>query len=180
MHRFRTFALAFAALFALSLPLAGCGDKTKTITEVDKNGQTVERQVADVHFAKTKFVLHTGLAVGAFHRYIYKPYQAGTFSGATPRTERYAAYAKAALATAFISHELKLAKRSAESDDRLRPLADKISAVERSVTQQAGNLKNNIADPSSLLSINTLFGGLIGDAKSAGATVKELTPPALQ
>jgi hypothetical protein len=31
-------------------------------------------------FAKTKFVLHAGLAFGAFHRYLYKPYQAGTFN----------------------------------------------------------------------------------------------------
>jgi len=29
-------------------------------------------------FAKSKFVLHVGLAAGTFHRYLYKPFKAGT------------------------------------------------------------------------------------------------------
>jgi len=33
-----------------------------------------------VHLAKTKFVLHAGLAFGAFHRYIYEPFRSGAFT----------------------------------------------------------------------------------------------------
>lgn len=39
-------------------------------------------------FAKTRFVGDVGLVAGSFHRYIYKPYQAGTFQkGADGRTK---------------------------------------------------------------------------------------------
>jgi hypothetical protein len=58
-------------------------------------------------FAKTKFVAHTGLAFGAFHRYLYKPYQAGTFSHG--HHGRVFALIKAAAATLFIKHEVVLA-----------------------------------------------------------------------
>src|ERR1700761_3508894 len=50
-------------------------------------------------FAKTKFTAHAALGFGAFHRYIYKPYRAGTFrSGAHGRLTTFA---KAALAALF-------------------------------------------------------------------------------
>ena len=31
-----------------------------------------------IAFAETKFVLHSGLAFGAFHRYLHKSHKAGT------------------------------------------------------------------------------------------------------
>ena len=58
--------------------LAGCG--TKTVTQTGANGAVTTRTVPNVHFAKTKFVLHMGLAFGAFHRYVYKPWKSGSFS----------------------------------------------------------------------------------------------------
>src|ERR1700761_1772165 len=49
-------------------------------------------------FAKTKFTAHAALGFGAFHRYIYKPYRAGTFrSGAHGRLTTFAKAALAAL-----------------------------------------------------------------------------------
>src|SRR5581483_4741278 len=49
---------------------------------------------------KTKFLFHAGLAFGAFHRYISKPFKPGTFT----RSSNVAPIAKAALAAAFIFH----------------------------------------------------------------------------
>ena len=75
---------------------------------------------ARVHLAKTKFVLHAGLAFGAFHRYILEPYRAGAFrKGAPGRTK---ALVKAGAAGLFAYRELKgrarrrgLRRRSAAS-----------------------------------------------------------------
>lgn len=39
------------------------------------------QHVGSVPFDKTKFVLHAGLAFGAFHRFIYAPYKANTRRG---------------------------------------------------------------------------------------------------
>jgi hypothetical protein len=58
-------------------------------------------------FAKTKFVAHAGLAFGAFHRYLYKPFKAGTFSSG--HHGRIFALIKAAAAALFIKHEVELA-----------------------------------------------------------------------
>ena len=46
-----------------ALGLTGCG--TKTVTNTGANGQSTTQTVPNVHFAKTKFVLHMGLAFGA-------------------------------------------------------------------------------------------------------------------
>ena len=81
----------------------------------------------DVKFAKTKFVLHTGLALGAFRRYIYKPWKAGKLKkGADGRV---VALAKAAAAGAFTAHELGSARDAALSDDRLRGLGDRLTTL---------------------------------------------------
>ena len=59
-------------------------------------------------FAKTKFVAHVGLAFGAFHRYLYKPLRAGTFTTGT-KTHRVLVFAKAGATALFIKRELRLA-----------------------------------------------------------------------
>ena len=68
-------------------------------------------------FAKTKFVAHAALGFGAFHRYIYKPYRAGTFrSGAHGRL---VAFIKAGLAALFIKREIRLAFAAAQNSPAL-------------------------------------------------------------
>lgn len=78
-----------------------------------------------MHFAKTKFLLHAGLAFGAFHRYIYKPFKNGGF---TPVSSHKLAIVKAGAAGLFAYHEIKISEhrrrkrpsRHAQPRDRLR------------------------------------------------------------
>lgn len=68
-------------------------------------------------FAKTKFVAHTGLAFGAFHRWLYKPMKAGTFKkGAKGRVT---AFVKGGLAALFIKREVRLALADAKANPTL-------------------------------------------------------------
>lgn len=68
-------------------------------------------------FAKTRFALHAGLALGAFYRYIYQPLRSGGFRHGAERRKR--TFLKAGLAGAFTLHELKVARRFAMANPTL-------------------------------------------------------------
>jgi hypothetical protein len=107
---------------------AACGSSSKVATTTNSQGKTQLACTGKVRFAKTKFVLHAGLAFGAFHRYILKPYRAGALAkGAPGRTK---ALAKAGASALFAYHELKVARTDAVCDGpRLRRLADSVSSA---------------------------------------------------
>jgi hypothetical protein len=167
-------------LIALALCLilvSGCGNSTKTVTQTGANGQVTTATVPNVHFAKTKFVLHTGLAFGAFHRYIYKPFRAHQFSkGAPGRTK---AFVKAGAAGLFAAHELKQANRDALSDDRLRPLAQKVDGLSGRLGRLAASLKNGTLSPSAIAGAAGAVDALGSQSSGAGAAIKDLATPAL-
>lgn len=166
MHRLAALALVLAVLAA-----AGCGSGAKVTTTTNAQGKTSLTCSGHVRFARTKFLLHTGLAFGAFHRYILKPYRAGSFrSGAPGRTK---ALAKAAAAGVFAYHELKVARTDAVCDG---PTLHRL----------AGSLSNALASLKGLgaLRAGTGLGAiglagqaldkLGGDAASGGVSIKDL------
>jgi hypothetical protein len=115
---------------ALGLVASGCGGG-KTTTTTNAQGQTTVS--CSIHFAKTKFVLHAGIAAGAFYRYIYNPYRAGTFKKNAPGRKK--ALVKAAATSLVVVHELKVASRDAQCDGpALKKLASPIRALIDAVT----------------------------------------------
>jgi hypothetical protein len=161
------------ALFALvvALAAAGCGSSAKVATTTNAEGAKSLTCSGHVRLAKTKFVLHAGLAVGAFHRYILKPYQAGAFRKGTPG--RTKALVKAGTAALFAYHELKVARTDAVCDGpQLRKLA--------------GSLSNALSALSALRALKTGTGlgaiGLAGaaldrlggDAQSNGISIRDI------
>jgi hypothetical protein len=169
--------LLVASILCLVLVGSGCGNATKTVTQKGSNGQSTTATVPNVHFAKTKFVLHAGLAFGAFHRYIYKPFRAHQFTkGAPGRTK---AFAKAGAAGLFAAHELKQANRAALSDDRLRPLAQKVGGLSGQLTSLAASLKGGALSPSAIGGAAAAVDALGSQSSGAGAAIKDLATPAL-
>lgn len=165
------------AVLVSALAAAGCGDDEKVVTGTDASGQTTTRTVPDVKFAKTKFVLHSGLAIGAFRRWIYKPWKAGTFKqGADGRT---AALVKAAAAGAFTVNELRLARNAALSDDRLRGLGDRLGGLTDRVEKLVPGLQDGKFDAGDIGVLAAEIGGVTALAKTLGADVKELPVPDL-
>jgi hypothetical protein len=164
-------------IFAVSLVFASCGDDTKTVTETTASGQVTTRTVPDVKFAKTKFVIHGGLAYGAFHRYVYKPYKAGSFKKGAPKRKR--SIAKAAVAGAFTLNELRLMRNAALSDDKLRPLADRISKIVPTLAALATTFKGGgLGSAADLTQLSTQFDDLVRAAKAAGVDVPtDKVPP---
>ena len=160
-------------LIATALGAAGCGNSTKTVSSTGSNGQVTTQTVPNVHFAKTKFLLHTGLAFGAFHRYIYKPLRAGALRRGAPGRVRV--LLKGAAATIFIVHELRLAHDDALSSDLLRPLANKIDAAGSAIGRLAGGLKSGAVNPAEILSASGAVDALGGASRTLGAGVKDIS-----
>jgi len=121
-------AAALLVAVAVLVVLAGCGKSTTTTTNA--SGQVVT--TCHITFAKTKFLLHAGLAAGAFHRYIYKPYRAGAFKQGAPGRKK--ALIKAGTSALLAYHELKVAAEDARCDGAVlkklgTPLADVLQAI---------------------------------------------------
>jgi hypothetical protein len=121
-------------------------------------------------FAKTKFVTHAALGFGAFHRYIYKPYKAGTFrSGAHGRL---GAFIKAGLAALFIKREIRLAGLAAQKSPALckvvlSPLRTVSETIQAAVTKLKGG------DTSGISNVQGAITQVKSGATSQGATITE-------
>jgi hypothetical protein len=119
-------------------------------------------------FAKTKFVLHAGLAFGAFHRYLYDPYKAGEFSsGASGRVVRFV---KAGLAVVFIEHELRLTGQDAQANPTLCKL---IAAPLRSLSNDVSSAVRGLEGGSTaaIEGAQSSLGSITSLAKSKGASI---------
>jgi hypothetical protein len=146
--------------------VAACGKSTTTTTNA--SGQVVT--TCHISFAKTKFLLHAGLAAGAFHRYIYKPYRTGAFKKGAPGQKK--ALAKAAASAVFAFHELKVADGDARCDGPvLRRLANPLSAALSELSSLKGVLgAGNLAG---IGGAAAALDGLVAKAGQGGVQIKD-------
>jgi hypothetical protein len=176
---------ALTSLLLVAFVATGC--KSTTTSSPSSAGQTSNTSVAasapgsasaatdcptsnTTSFAKTKFLLHAGLAFGAFHRYLYKPYQAGTFkSGAHGRIR---AFLKSGLAALYIKREVRLASADVAANPTL---CKAIGAPLRSIGDgiQAAVSKLKGGDASALTAIQSTVTSVEGKAAHNGTTVTE-------
>lgn len=104
---------------------------------------------------KTRLLADLGLTYGLFHRYLYKPYKAGSFhKGANGRT---AAIIKAALASAAIIKLLSNAVENAAADPTLCKYVPNIDSIKSSLSSITGKIKDGTATSSDVDSTSNLF-----------------------
>ncbi len=162
-HQSRTRATVAATVLALLMTLtAACGTKTTpdagsgavanpsaassdSSTNPSMNPSTMASasgacaQAGTRSFQKTRMVADLALAYGAFHRYLYKPYQAGKFTkGASGRT---IAIIKGGLAAAAIAKLVNNAAANASADPTLCKAVPSMS----SIAGQVGGLGSQLA-----------------------------------
>ncbi|MGI5489427.1 hypothetical protein ACQEU2_21745 [Microtetraspora malaysiensis] len=185
-----------AALLSVTL-LAGCGGKTGT-TVAEEGAGAPKPAVAPTStagapkpavaptstegeytgacptegnakpFAKTRFALHAGLALGAFHRYIYRPLRSGGFQARAEKRKR--TFVKAAVAGAFALHEMRVAKGFAAANPRL---CKAVEGVTGHFSNLADRLKSGTATPADLDASKSSMDALQGDATKTGFPFKE-------
>jgi hypothetical protein len=158
-------------LAVVAVIAGGCGSSSSSSSS---SGSSSGSTTGTVHFAKTKFALHAGLAFGAFHRYIYKPYKAGTFSHGLFSHKK--ALIKAALAALFVYHELKLAEKDAKASPLLRKLLTPLFALQAKFSSLASSLRGGHVDASAINSANGDISSLSQQSAQAGQAIKEQVP----
>lgn len=180
----RSTRLAVVPVIAASIALTGCGGKTSSSASSVNAGTTTSANSATTSattasdcptsntkaFAKTRFVTDVGLAAGTFHRYIYKPYQAGTFTkGAKGRTTAMIKAGTVALVDAKL---VENAYKNVQASPALcKALIEPLGKLKDSM----GSLKSEIAagNTASIASIGSVISDLEGKASSNGATITE-------
>ncbi|AEH09342.1 hypothetical protein [Candidatus Protofrankia datiscae] len=113
--------------------------------------------------AKTRFALHAGLGLGAFHRYIYKPAREGKFRANADNRGR--TLAKAAVAGLFTAHELKVAKGFAVANPTL---CNAIQSITNNFTGLVDKLKNGSATEADVDASQSSFDALRQQATQDG------------
>jgi hypothetical protein len=127
-------------------------------------------------FAKTKFAAHTGLAFGAFHRYLYKPYQGGTF--AKGASGRITAFIKGGLAALFIKREIRLASQDVKANPSLcKAIAAPLAKIGDSV--QAAYDKLKTGDPSGITATDSAVSSVETTSTHDGVPITENDNPDL-
>jgi hypothetical protein len=160
-----------AVVCVLSLAAAGCGSSSSSTSSAAAPASATS--TATTHLAKTKFVLHAGLAFGAFHRWIYKPAKAGDLSHPL---EHKLTTVKAALAAAFVYHELKLALADAQASPTLSKLVAPITDLQNKLHDLAGSVKSGGASPADVEGLDSTVSSIKSQAAAAGQPITEQTP----
>jgi hypothetical protein len=166
-----------------AVAVGGCGSSSSSSsTQAASSSGTTATGTSTTeksHLATAKFVAHAGLAFGAFHRWIYKPFKAGNFTGGNLKAHKAAAV-KAALAGLFAYHEIKLATEAAKASPTLSKLLAPLSALESKLKSLATGIKSGNVDPTAITSANGDARSLSSLASSAGAAISEKLPSASQ
>jgi hypothetical protein len=160
-----------AVLSTLLLAVAGCGSASSSSSSAAGASSTVTN--GQIEHAKAKFVLHAGLAFGAFHRWISQPAKAGDF--AHPLSHKLALL-DAALAGTFVYHELKLALQDAQADPTLSKLVSPITALQNKVSGLSSNIKAGNASPATVNDANGTIASIKQQSASAGQPITEQVP----
>ena len=104
---------------------------------------------------KTRLLADLALTYGAFHRYLYKPYQAGAFKkGAEGRTKTII---KAVLAAAAIIKLLDNASKNAAADPTLCKYVPNIDSIKSSLGSLGDKIKGGTATDSDVSETSNMF-----------------------
>ena len=161
-----------AVVGVMLLALGACGSSSLSSSSSAPTSSSAST-TGQVKLAKTKFVLHAGLAFGAFHHWIYGPAKAGEL---THPFSHKLAVVEAALAAAFVYHELGLALKDAQSDPTLSKLVSPITALQSKLHGLSGEVRSGAASSGSVDTVNSTVSSIKQQAAGAGQAITEQLP----
>lgn len=164
-----------------ALLLAGCGSSTSSSASKASAPASTSPGAASSSSSAVALptaVLHAGLALGAFHHYIYAPFKSGAFTHGLFKHK--IALAKAALAGLFAYHELRLALADAKASPLLSKLLAPFDALLAELASLAARLKGGHVDAGALSSADAQVEGLTSQARRSGFSIAETVPGASQ
>jgi hypothetical protein len=156
---------------------AGCGSNSSSTSTgasaATSAAATASGGSSSTSFAKTKFVIHAGLALGAFHRWIYKPVKAGALKH--PLSHKLT-LVKAGLAAAFVYHELKLAANDTKSSKVLSTLFAPLTLAAEKLNSLKSSIVGGSASEADIDNINTQLAQIGSTASAKGQPISESVP----
>ena len=173
----------FIAAVLLVAALVGCSSSNKTNTAASTTHTHVSTtavacsKVGTKKLAKTRFLLHAGLGIGAFRHWVYTPFKAGKFNKG--QKGRVKTMVKAGAAALFALHQLKTAKKFAEADKTLCKLVAPIDKLTASLPGLGSGLKAGKLDSSGISTTATNVASLKGSSTKLGAPITEHVPASI-
>jgi hypothetical protein len=155
-----------------ALAAAGCGSSSSSNSATTKAAATTAA-ANPAKLATASFVLHAGVAFGAFHRYIYAPLRAGELKNL--RAHKLVV-AKATAAAFLVVHELKLATAVARASPALKALDTPLAVLSGGFTAALVRLKAGHFNPLEIETANSAIDSIKGGAAAAGAAITESVP----
>lgn len=148
--------------------VAGCGSSNSSSSSVSAATSTrtqtaTSRTATTTSHPNVKFLLHFGLAGGAFHHFIFLPSKAGDF--AHPLSHKVTV-AKASVAALFAYHELKLAADDVKSSTALSTLFAPITALANRIGALRAAILQGNPSPTQVTDVQS-GGNAIGRAAAA-------------
>jgi hypothetical protein len=174
----RRSVVLFAVVASIAaMGVAGCGSSKSASSTSSTPAATASTATttatATTEHPNAKFILHFGLAAGAFHHFIYLPFRAGDF--AHPLSHKLAVV-KAGVAGLFVYHELKLAADDVKSSKALSTLFAPITALANKVSALRTSILGGHASSADVTSVQAGGNAIAATANAAGTTV---TPASL-
>lgn len=119
-------------------------------------------------FAKTKFALHSGLAIGALQRWIIKPARNGGFKKGADG--RFKAFVKAGAAALFVKYEFGKAYENAKADPTLcKSVAGPMSKISNQLKGAIASAKKG--DLAAVTSLGGLADQIMNMSKQKGIDI---------
>ncbi|HWE08820.1 MAG TPA: hypothetical protein VG325_05675 [Solirubrobacteraceae bacterium] len=164
-----------------ALAMAGCASGSSSSSSAAgpaaASATSTGSATSSTELPTVKFVLHAGLAVGAFHHWIYTPIKAGVLKH--PFSHKLT-LVKAGLAALFVYHELKIAVQDAKASKVLRPVVAPLEAAANKLDQLKASITGGSVNPADLTGINSQLSQAAHTAKSAGQSITESVPSLAQ
>jgi hypothetical protein len=166
MRRLMALVVGLMVLFGGATACSSSSTSTHAATSASQAAPSAGPQAASASAAscakagtrkipKTRLLADLALTYGAFHRYLYKPYKAGSFhQGASGRTK---AIIKAGLASAAIVKLLSNAGQNAAADPTLCKFVPSIDNIKSSLTSLTRKIRGGTATSSDADNTNGLF-----------------------
>jgi hypothetical protein len=166
----------------LLVALAGCGSSSHKAQTSASSAKVNTAAMACAkagtkHLTKTRFLLHAGLAIGAFRHFVYVPFKAGKFNSGAPGRVKSLAIAGAAALYAY--HELKVAKGFAEADKTLCKLVAPIDQLSARLSSLGASLKSGHLDQAGINGAAQNVASFKGSSTKLGAPITETVPPSV-
>ncbi|MBC5800044.1 MAG: hypothetical protein GIX03_04620 [Candidatus Eremiobacteraeota bacterium] len=129
---------------------------------------------SDAFLDKTRFAAHLGIAYFAFHHWVMRPYEQGSFVKGAPH--RIASIVKGGAALLFAVHEVRVSQKIARNskDPLLQKLNGGLGNLATSFAAIGQKLKGGQFSPSDVSDLNGSAAAVASSAAADGAPIRDV------